>query len=184
MDYDLALHNTRVLNDGGSVPNLIQAESYIKYLKDNSLWDNCVYFGIGGSKIEPNTDNSCRKLYDLKGNADVFNSTATGQPRYNQDGSLQFDNGDNLQSDNLLTGNPIRNITTNMTVAISALLNTSLTTERCMFVRWGVESSLPTCLWILEVNTAKKISVILSDGITSGFNKVFACNNVITSGIS
>lgn len=106
MDYDLALHNTRVLNDGGSVPNPIQAESYIKYLKENNLWDSCVFFGLGGSKIDSNS--YCSKLYDLKGNADLLQNTSTAQPKYNSDGSLLYDGGDWAKSTILGVANPIR----------------------------------------------------------------------------
>jgi len=51
-----------------------------------------------------------------------------------------------------------------------------------MMCRWGAGGNLSTCLWLFEVSAAKKITVFLSDGVTAGFNKLFVCDDIITSG--
>ena len=182
MEYEVAVHDSRVFTDSGAVPDNVTTDRYAKLLKQANLWDSCVFFADAARGVKKDGNEYVSKLYDLKANADCAQTTGTRQPKYNTDGSLQYDGGDFIISNTLSVDNPIRNITTNMTVAISVSLDASSTTERIIMCRWGIGSNLSTCLWLLEVNTSKKIRVIISDGITSGFNKSFFCNNTITSG--
>lgn len=163
MDYDLALHNSRVLNDGGSVPNPIQAESYIKYLKENNLWDSCVFFGfpLGGVKKDDNQFVS--KVYDLKANADCLQGTATRQPKYDN-GNLLYDGGDKLMTDNLLTSNPIAMCTN--AISVICWVNISTVGYQFIFDRYEVGNTATDSWYVVQrANGALGAAIMSAPGV-------------------
>lgn len=99
MDYDVAIHNARVFADGGTVPDNVTTDRYVRLLKQAGLWDSCVFFADTARGVKKDGNEYVSKVYDLKANADLLQATGTAQPKYNTDGSLLYDGtGDFLQS--------------------------------------------------------------------------------------
>lgn len=120
MDWDVALHNTRVLADGGSVPDNITTDRYVRLLKQAGLWDSCVFFADTARGVKKDSNQYVSKVYDLKANADLFQGTGTKQPKYQTDGSLLYDGGDGVVTNPFTVDNPIRNCIVNITIIVWA----------------------------------------------------------------
>jgi len=113
---DVKAHIARVIADGGTVPEQAKMVSMVKQLMATNLWNNCVFFGLPLGGLKKDGNQYVSKVYDLKANADVAQSTGTAQPKYQSDGSLLYDGGDVLSSAILSTVNPIITATSNFTI--------------------------------------------------------------------
>ena len=119
MDYDVAAHNSRVFAGSGVVPDNITTDKHVKLLKQNNLWDSCVFFAAPSLGVKKDGNQFVSKVYDLKANADLAQATGTAQPKYQSDGSLLFDGVGALLSTVLPVDNTIRNTVNNFTVCSS-----------------------------------------------------------------
>jgi len=149
MDYDVAVHNSRVFADSGVVPDNITTDKYVKLLKQNNLWDSCVFFVAPSLGVKKDANEFVSKLYDLKANADVVESTGTRQPKYDIDGSLLCDGGDDLISETLPVNNPIRTTVNNFTICCSVLKNTTQTNPFILMSRDGTIAG--NRIWLLTL---------------------------------
>jgi len=116
---DVKTHIARVIADGGTVPEQAKMVSMVKKLIAANLWNNCVFFGLPLGGVKKDNNQFISKVYDLKSNADIAESTGTRQPKYQLDGSMLYDGGDRLQTATLPVGNVIRNVVNNFTVCTS-----------------------------------------------------------------
>jgi len=175
-DYDVAVHNARVFAGGGQVPDNITTGKYEDLLKQAGLWDSCVFFGQADAGCTNDSTNHVAKVFDLKGNADLAQTTGTKQPKYQTDGTLLYDGGDFMLSDALNSGNAIKDTRVKFTVVCWASLASS--TTEVAFCRWMHGDTPSTCHWLIEKTTADKLHVVIADG------KVFPKNFTSTQSIN
>jgi hypothetical protein len=90
-DYDVANNNYRVFSDSGIVTDNVTTDKFVRILKQKGLWENCVFFAIPILGVKKDSNQYVSKLYDLKANVDLSQTTGTAQPKYQNDGSLLFD---------------------------------------------------------------------------------------------
>jgi len=157
---DVKAHIARVIADGGTVPEQAKMVSMVKQLMANNLWDNCVFFGLPLGGVKKDGNQFVSKVYDLKGNADLLQGTGTAQPKYQSDGSLLFDGGDLLLSTTISTLNPIRTITTNMSVSLWMNIK-STTFDQAIFGRWGTGTSANSD-WLIYIPASGLLSVYIA----------------------
>jgi len=146
---DVKTHIARVIADGGTVPEQAKMVSMVKQLMAANLWNNCVFFGLPLGGLKKDANEFVSKLYDLKANADVVESTGTRQPKYDIDGSLLCDGGDDLISETLLINNPIRTTVNNFTICCSVLKNTTQTNPFILMSRDGTIAG--NRIWLLTL---------------------------------
>jgi len=167
---DVKAHIARVLADGGTVPEQVKMVSMVKQLMAANLWNNCVFFGLPLGGVKKDGNQFVSKVYDLKNNADLVQATGTRQPTYYNDGSLLFDGGDCMLSATLGVANPIRTITTNMSVSLWIDIK-SATYDQAIFDRWGTGSSANSN-WLIYIQASGLLRVYIT-GISTAA-KIFA----------
>jgi hypothetical protein len=97
MEYEIAVNNTAVYADGGTIQDNFNAEKVVTFLKRNNLWASCVGLWMPQSGLKKDGNQLVSKMYDVKGNNHAWQTTGSYQPSYS-DGSLLFDGLDDALS--------------------------------------------------------------------------------------
>lgn len=152
-DYDMAVHASRVVAGGGIVPNNTTTGRNIQWLKENNMWNDCVFYFDPTNGIIKDGNSLTSKGFDLKSNADLVQATGAAQPTYNAAGYLTCSDGF-LKSGLLSVGNPVR--------------TNSAITAVCWANRTHTVSSLG---YFFNRHLATKIAWIMSNGAAGAYNK-------------
>jgi len=175
MDYDVAVHNSRVFADSGVVPDNITTDKYVKLLKQNNLWDSCVFFAVPSLGVDKDANQYVSKVYDLKANADLVQATGTAQPKYQSNGSLLYDDGDVMESGSLTTSNPIRTAIQSLTVIFWTKIVIK-TTGQLLFNRYDSTAGTLPFLIGTDATLLTNLKLHIRNG---SLNKHYVSNKVI-----
>lgn len=177
MEYEIAVNNTAVYADNGTIQDNFNAEKVVTFLKRNNLWSSCVGLWMPQSGLKKDGNQLVSKMYDVLGGNHLEQSTGAKQLVY----SSNFNSSDGqkvLKTSLLGAANLLRTTVNNFTVSVTFRINTTEARDQTFISRANPALAARVFnLYIPSTNDAL-VFYISSNGIIRNYIR-YAISNFI-----